>query len=116
MLSTASLGQNPMKPSTAQERAERAEDKAVRRGIDRLKRRHGEAMSGSDSDSDGGRGRGKGKERTVHVVTDAGAEEEGIETTVLETKAEKKASQKAAARGMSGRLQMPKKVSWIVLV
>jgi ATP-dependent RNA helicase DHX37/DHR1 len=105
MLSSASLGQNPLKPSTALERAERAEDKAVRRGIDRLKRRHGEAISDSDSD-DGGKGKG----RAVVVVGTEGADE-GIETTVLETKAERKAREKAAAKGVSGRIQMPKRVS-----
>jgi len=112
MYSTASLGQNPLKPSTAAERAEKQEDKAVRRGIDRLKRRHGEAITDSDDSDAEPVSRSKGKERAVEVVTIPGAEqEEGIETTVLETKAERKAREKAAARGMSGRLQMPKKVS-----
>lgn len=105
MLSTASLGQNPLKPSTALERAERAEDKAVRRGIDKLKKRHGETISDSGSDSEGGKGKG----RAVEIVTTVGADE-GVETTVLETKAEKKAREKAEARGRQGRLQLPRKV------
>lgn len=108
MLSTAGLGQNPYAPTTALERAEIAEDKAVRRGIDRLKRRHGDGGNDSDSDSDTGR-KGKGKGRAVEVITEATGED-AIETTVLETKAERKAREKAEARGRNGRLQMPKKV------
>lgn len=110
-VSTASLGQNPLKPSTALERAERIEDRAVRRGIEILQKRHGD-LAESDSDSDDG-GRTKGRPREVEVVTTAQEDAEAIDTTVLETKAERKAREKAAARGQSGRLQMPKRVGYL---
>lgn len=107
MLTTSSVGQNPLAPTSAMQRAEKIEDKIVRRGLDKLKRRHGEIDSDSDSDDNA---RGKGR-RQVEVITTAGAEEEGIDTTVLETKAETKAREKALAKGRKGKLQMPKKVS-----
>ncbi|BEJ13137.1 hypothetical protein CspHIS471_0303110 [Cutaneotrichosporon sp. HIS471] len=100
MVSSAGLGQNPFAPPTALQRAEIAEDKAVRRGIERLKRRHGEA----DSDSED-----EGRRRVEVVATLVGQEE--IETTVLETKGERKAREKAEARG-TGKLKMPKKAGW----
>jgi ATP-dependent RNA helicase DHX37/DHR1 len=96
MVSTAGLGQNPLAPTTALQRAEIAEDRAVRRGIERLKKRHGVAESSDE------------EERRVEVVTTAPGQEE-IETTRLETKAERKAREKAEARG-TGKLRMPKKV------
>lgn len=110
MLSSAGLGQNPFAPTTALERAEIAEDRAVRQGIERLQRRHGEA---ADSDSDSGEERrGKGKGRAVEVLTTASGQDM-IETTVLETKAERKAREKAEARGSNGKLQMRKKVGLV---
>lgn len=109
MLTTSSVGQNPMAPTSALQRAEKIEDKVVRRGLDKLKRRHGEIDADSDSD-DAGDSKGKGKARQVEVVTEVGAEDEGIETTVLESKAESKAREKALAKGRKGKLQMPKKV------
>lgn len=113
MLSTAGLGQNPWAPTTALERAEITEDRAVRRGIEKIQRRHGEvADSDSDSEEDGRTRRGK--KRPVEVITTADGQET-IETTMLETKAEKKAREKAEARG-SGKLKMPKKVSCWLLV
>ncbi|KLT42475.1 P-loop containing nucleoside triphosphate hydrolase protein [Cutaneotrichosporon oleaginosum] len=99
MLSSAGLGQNPLAPTTALQRAEIAEDRAVRRGIDKLKRRHGEANSESE------------EEQQAHIVTTTTPGQEEIETTVLETKAERKAREKAQARG-SGKLTMPKKAGW----
>lgn len=112
MLTTSSVGQNPLAPTSALQRAEKIEDKIVRRGLDKLKRRHGEIDSGSDSDS-GDQAKGKGRGRQVEVITTVGAEEEdGIDTTVLETKAETKAREKALAKGRKGKLQMPRKVSF----
>lgn len=108
MLTTSSVGQNPLAPTSAMQRAEKIEDKIVRRGLDKLKRRHGEIDSDSDSDDNA---KGKGRARQVEVITTAGAEEEGVDTTVLETKAETKAREKALAKGRKGKLQMPKKVS-----
>lgn len=110
MLTTSSIGQNPLAPTSALQRAEKIEDKIVRRGLDKLKRRHGEIDNDSDSDDNS---KGKGRARQVEVITTAGAEEEGVDTIVLETKAETKAREKALARGRKGKLQMPKKVSLV---
>lgn len=108
MLSTSGLGQNPYKPSTAQERAEKIEDRAVRQGIERLKKRHGDGNDSSDSDEP----RGKGKGRAVEVVDIGADDQEAVTTTRLETAAERKAREKAEGRGRSGKIAMPRKANW----
>ncbi|ORY32326.1 P-loop containing nucleoside triphosphate hydrolase protein [Naematelia encephala] len=103
LVSTSSLGQNPTTGTTAKERLEIAEDRMVRRGIEKLRHRQGSADSENDGLSSGSEMDRKGKGRVIEVVRDVD-EEEGVATTVLPTKKEVK----EAAR-VNGKL--PKKKS-----
>jgi ATP-dependent RNA helicase DHX37/DHR1 len=85
LLSSASLGQNPLAPTSAKQRADTREDRLVRRGIERIRRRDGVGSGDEGSDSSGGGvqgdgsgedeggersrrgGKGKGKERAKKV-------------------------------------------------
>ncbi|WVQ97439.1 hypothetical protein IAU59_004552 [Kwoniella sp. CBS 9459] len=129
LLSSSSLGQNPMNPVSAQDRLERQEDKLVRRGIDRLSKRHGAGQSSDESadEEDGekglsgrgqgskNKGKGKEKERTIEIVRAdpaAGDEDDGaVQTTSIPGKSELKAQAKAAGKG-KGKGKMPKKADW----
>lgn len=73
LLSSATLGQNPLAPTSAQDRQDGREDLVVRRGIDRLRRQHGDGegsgSEGSEEEVKGGRkGKGKAKEEIVDVL------------------------------------------------
>lgn len=73
LLSSATLGQNPEAPTSALDRSEGREDRLVRKGIDRLRKRHGEGSgSGSSSEEEivKGKGKGKAKEEIVHALTE----------------------------------------------
>lgn len=102
LLTTASLGQNPLKPTSAKEREERVEDRVVKRSMEKLKRRRGDADMDMDNDSEDSDG--------VEVVNTV-AKAEGVATTVLETKAEKRAREKAEAKGIKGNIKASK-VGW----
>lgn len=72
LLSSATLGQNPLAPTSALDRQDGREDLVVRRGIDRLRRQHGDGegsgSEGSDEEVKGGRkGKGKAREEIVDV-------------------------------------------------
>ena len=73
LLSSATLGQNPLAPTSALDRQDGREDLVVRRGIDRLRRQHGDGEgSGSEGSAEeeeqGGRkGKGKAREEIVDV-------------------------------------------------
>ena len=96
LLSSSSLGQNPLNPVSAREREERREDKLVRRGIDRLEKRNGPRgdESGDGSDSDAANRRSKGKGKAVDVVHEVGAEDQAL----LEANGQGKASGKKRRR------------------
>jgi len=87
LASTSTLGQNPLRPSSAKERVERREDRLVRRGIEKVSKSIGDAKRESEDGSSGsesdrrGRRYSKGKERAVDVTDEA--EEEGVKTSVL---------------------------------
>jgi ATP-dependent RNA helicase DHX37/DHR1 len=80
LLSSSTLGQNPLAPTSAKERLEQREDRLVRRGIERMQRRglagdsdeDGESGSEHVSEEEGMSARRKGKERAVEVVEDVG--------------------------------------------
>jgi len=79
LLSSATLGQNPEAPTSALERSEGREDRVVRKGIDKLRQRHGDASgSGSSSEEEEVRGKGKGKgkarEEVVNEIKSDGGE------------------------------------------
>jgi len=66
LLSSATLGQTPLAPTSAQERNEGREDRVVRKGIDRLRKRHGDGSdSSSEEETRGGKGKSKGKEEVI---------------------------------------------------
>ena len=66
LLSSATLGQTPLAPTSAQERNEGREDRVVRKGIDRLRKRHGDGSdSNSEEETRGGKGKSKGKEEVI---------------------------------------------------
>ena len=72
LLSSATLGQNPLAPTSAQDRQDGREDLVVRRGIDRLRRLHGDGEgSGSEESEDevtkGRKGKGKAREEIVDI-------------------------------------------------
>lgn len=72
LLSSATLGQNPLAPTSAQDRQDGREDLVVRRGIDRLRRQHGDGEgSGSEGSEDevtkGRKGKGKAREEIVDI-------------------------------------------------
>ncbi|KAK4687994.1 ATP-dependent RNA helicase DHX37/DHR1, partial [Tremellales sp. Uapishka_1] len=113
LLSSATLGQNPLKPSSAKERSEKQEDKLVRRGMERVSKRNG---YGAESESEEGRGtpngKGKGKERAVEVITDGIRDaEDGVETTILPSKSDDKIKARMQGKG-KGRGVLPKKANW----
>ncbi|WWC86272.1 uncharacterized protein L201_001145 [Kwoniella dendrophila CBS 6074] len=127
LLSTSTLGQNPLKPTSAQERHDKREDKLVRQGISKLAKKYGKDNSddsddgsGSDQNDKGpskGKGKGKEKERLVEIVKDPGVEdhedstENGIKSTIIPSKSDLKAQAKAQAKG-KGKGTMPKKANW----
>jgi ATP-dependent RNA helicase DHX37/DHR1 len=79
LLSSATLGQNPEAPTSALERSEGREDRVVRKGIDKLRQRHGDASgSGSSSEEEEVRGKAKGKgkarEEVVNEIKTDGGE------------------------------------------
>ncbi|OCF41767.1 ATP-dependent RNA helicase DHX37/DHR1 [Kwoniella heveanensis CBS 569] len=121
LLSSSSLGQSPLNPVSAQDRLERQEDKLVRRGIERLNKRHGNGndQSSDESDDDGSstrtKGKGKEKERTIEIIrADPSAIQEddtAVKTTNIPSKSELKAQAKAAGKG-KGKGKMPKKADW----
>jgi ATP-dependent RNA helicase DHX37/DHR1 len=111
LLSSASLGQNPLAPTSAKQRADTREDRLVRRGIERIRRRDGVGSGDEGSDSSGGGvqgdgsgedeggersrrgGKGKGKERAVEVVRD-GNEEMATQVAISEKKHKAKKAKK----------------------
>jgi len=78
LASTSTLGQNPLRPSSAKERVERREDKLVRRGIKRVSQRFGGSDSESERDRENeaegsvgpGRSQGNGKGSAMEVIDD----------------------------------------------
>ncbi|RSH92899.1 putative ATP-dependent RNA helicase DHR1 [Saitozyma podzolica] len=112
LLSSASLGQNPLAPTSAKQRADTREDRLVRRGIERIRRRDGAGSGDEGSDSSGGGvqgdgsgedkggersrrgGKGKGKERAVEVVRD-GNEDMATQVAISEKKHKAKKAKKA---------------------
>lgn len=76
LLSSATLGQNPSAPTSAHDRQEGREDLVVRRGIDRLRRKHGDGgesgSEGSDEEAkgrSGQKGKGKAREEIVDIIS-----------------------------------------------
>jgi ATP-dependent RNA helicase DHX37/DHR1 len=71
LASSSTLGQNPLAPTSALERVGEKEDRAVRRGINTLRKRFGGSEDGSGSESEKDVVIGKnGKKRAVEVVED----------------------------------------------
>jgi len=91
LLSSATLGQTPLAPTSAQERNEGREDRVVRKGIDRLRKRHGD---GSDSSSEEEvRGKGKGKAREQIIDETAPIDQAAVTSANAVTKGKKKSKQ-----------------------
>ncbi|WVW82347.1 hypothetical protein I302_104354 [Kwoniella bestiolae CBS 10118] len=124
LLSSSTLGQSPLNPTSAQERHDKREDKLVRQGISKLAKKFGDKSDeevSSDEDSQEtttrskGKGKGKEKERTIEVIRDPDGlvEQEGdeVKTTVIPSKSDLKAKAKAEAKGQ-GKGKMPKKANW----
>ncbi|WWC66285.1 uncharacterized protein I206_100186 [Kwoniella pini CBS 10737] len=119
LLSSSTLGQNPLNPTSAQERFDKKEDKLVRQGISKLARKYGDQNSGessaSESESDQrsrSKGKGKEKERLVEVVKHGVEEDDDqVKSTIIPSKSDIKATSKAQAKGQ-GKGQMPKKANW----
>ncbi|WWC58708.1 uncharacterized protein I303_101252 [Kwoniella dejecticola CBS 10117] len=120
LLSSSTLGQNPLNPTSAQERFDKKEDKLVRQGISKLAKRYGERDSDASSSGDDefeqkskSKGKGKEKERLVEIIRDGAEEEEDdrVKSTVIPSKSDIKAKEKAQAKGQ-GKGKMPKKANW----
>lgn len=87
LLSSSSLGQNPLNPTSALQRKEQLEDRLVRRGIDVLRNRHGSEDISSDEGMEGReeissrveKRKAKGKER--ETVQDASVLDGVLEST-----------------------------------
>ncbi|WVO12956.1 hypothetical protein L204_100565 [Cryptococcus depauperatus] len=109
-VSASSLGQNPLKPTSAKERQDKMEDRLVRRGIDKLSKRYGEDEC---EDDDGEREpERKGKEFLVEVIKDKGAERtEDVKTTLIPTKSQLKTEAKVKSKSR-GRERLPKNANW----
>jgi len=67
-LSSATLGQTPLAPTSAKERDEGKEDRVVRKGIDRLRKKHGDGSDSSSEEEVRGKGKGKAKEQVIEDV------------------------------------------------
>jgi ATP-dependent RNA helicase DHX37/DHR1 len=101
LLSTATLGQNPLRPSSAKERLAREEDRNVRRGIAAVKRR-GIDVDESESEDDV-----RPREKIVEIVRTAGvqdANDDAVKATVIPQR------NKKAERAAKGKGVMPRKV------
>ncbi|EIW72461.1 hypothetical protein TREMEDRAFT_70724 [Tremella mesenterica DSM 1558] len=108
LLSSSSLGQNPIAPSSAKERAEKREDRLVRRGIDRLKSRTNRLGDSESSEDEVEKGR-KGKEKIVEVVLDGHDENAGEVKVTSLSKTQEKTSR---ANGKKRKGKKSKQASW----
>ncbi|OCF55427.1 ATP-dependent RNA helicase DHX37/DHR1 [Kwoniella mangroviensis CBS 10435] len=124
LLSSSTLGQNPLNPTSAQERHDKKEDKLVRQGISKLAKKFGENQddeNDSSADDDDNqthienKGKGKQKERMIEIIRDPemndGNEEDQVKSTVIPSKSDLKAQAKAQAKGKR-KGKMPKKANW----
>ncbi|WRT64167.1 uncharacterized protein IL334_001096 [Kwoniella shivajii] len=110
LFSTSTLGQNPLNPTSAQDRHDKKEDKLVRQGINKLTKKYGEDEGNSSSEDDKGKTKkGKNKERTIEIVKEEEGmeDEEDVKTTILPSKKDIKAQTKVKGNG-----KMPKKANW----